>query len=235
MPAAIPLAIGGSAILGAGASIIAGNKAASAQKNAAKQASDTQLQMYDQTRADQAPYREVGYGALGKLAGMFGVQRMDASGKPVTVASAAGVGYNGDGGFTTSPGYEFRRSEGLKAIDRSSAARGMLNSGGADKARMRYADGLASSEYDSYSNRLAALAGVGQTSTAQTGAAGATAANGISAAQTAAGNATASAYANTGASIQKGATSLASLYMAQQGGGFGTQSAYGIQGSGGIY
>jgi hypothetical protein len=137
---------------------------------------------------------------------------------PYTSQPGAGGDY---GGFTETPGYQFRRDEGLKAIDRSSAARGLLTSGAADKARMRYADGLASSEYDSYANRLAALAGVGQTSTQATSAAGAQAAQGISAAQTAAGNARASSYANTGSAINGTVNNLASLYLYQQGGGFG--------------
>lgn len=224
MPPAV--AIAGAAVVGAGATIYAGSKAAKAQKKAAALASTTaretndanlaeNARQYDTTRADYAPYREVGYGALDKLAGISGVTRSDGS-----------TGYN-DGGFTTSPGYAFRRDEGLKAIDRSRAARGLLNSGGADKARMRYADGLASSEYDAYAGRLAQLAGVGASATGATAAAGAgtaaanqnsrnTASGTIANAQMAAGNATASSYALTGAAINKGLSGLASSYANYQ-------------------
>ena len=89
-----------------------------------------------------------------------------------------------------------------------------------------------------FANRLAALAGVGQTATSQTvGAAtqyGATAGNNIiNAGQTAAnaaiaaGNAKASSYANTGNAINQGVQNLASLYLYQQGGGFGGGQTYG--------
>lgn len=67
-------AIIGSAAIGAGSSILAGNKAANAQKKASQQAAETERYFFDTARADQAPYREVGYGALGKLAQMYGVE-----------------------------------------------------------------------------------------------------------------------------------------------------------------
>lgn len=186
-----------------------------------------QRRQYDQTREDYTPNREVGYGALRKLAGLSGVQQVDNAGNPI------GDGGYSDGGFTTSPGYQFRRSEGLRAIDRGNASRGLLNSGGADKARMRYGDGLAASEYDSYVGRLAQLAGVGQAATGSTAAAGAQVANAattsagqIGAAQLAAGNAAAGNAANIGASINKGVTNLASIYLSSQG-GFGGGGGFG--------
>jgi hypothetical protein len=70
-------------------------------------------------------------------------------------------GIDAYGGFFTSPGYAFRRDEGLKAIDRGAAARGILHSGASVKAEQRYGEGLAASEYDSYTARLAQLAGLG--------------------------------------------------------------------------
>lgn len=228
-----------STVVGAGSSIIAGNKAAKATKNAAKQASDTERYMYDTTRADYAPYREVGYGALGKLAGMTGVQRTNADGTPVAggVAGAMGLGYANDGGFTASPGYQFRMDEGQKAIERSAASRGLLKSGASLKALTRFAQGTASDEFNNYANRLAALAGVGQSATGSTAAAGSAAANAISQNQIAAGNARASSYANTGAAINNGVTNLASAYLlGGRGGGFGSINPYGINnGGGGIY
>lgn len=228
--------------MGGASTAIAGSKAAKAQRQGAQTAADaseraTQAQIeesrrqYDTTRADYAIPREIGYGALGKLAGMYGVQRTDASGNPIGGAGSSGAGYSGDGGFTTSPGYQFRMDEGLKAIDRQNSARGVLNSGGADKARMRYAQGIASSEYDTYANRLAALAGGGQSATGSTAAAGANAsgqivgalgANGANQgnAAMAAGNARASSYANTGSAINGTVNNLASLYMYNNAGGF---------------
>lgn len=216
---------------GAVAQASAGSKAAKAQRQGAQQAADaseraTQLQVeeqrrqYDQTRADYAPYRETGYKALDTLAGLYGVG--DKAIDPTAALEAT-------------PGYQFQKEEGLKAIDRSNSARGILNSGGADKARMRYAQGIAASNYDSYANRLAALAGVGQSATGSTAAAGQSATNAITGAygangavqantSIAASNARASSYANTGNAIAGGFRGLADLYFNMSGpktGGFG--------------
>ena len=65
------------------------------------------------------------------------------------------------GGYELTPDYEFTRDEGLDAIDRAFAARGQLNSGALEKARMRYASGLASQGRSEHLNRLAGLAAQG--------------------------------------------------------------------------
>jgi hypothetical protein len=68
--------------------------------------------------------------------------------------------------FQADPGYGFRMSEGLKALERSAAARGGLMSGGAGKALQRYGQDLASQEYGNAFQRFqqdrAARAGLGQ-------------------------------------------------------------------------
>lgn len=223
----VAAAIAGAAVVGGAATAIAGSKAAKAQKNAAataasasQAATDAQIaesrRQYDQTRADYEPYRETGYKALDTLAGLYGV-----GGSKIDPTAA----------LEATPGYQFQKAEGLKAVDRANAARGALNSGGADKARIRYAEGIAASNYDSYANRLAALAGVGQSATGSTAQAGQAATNAITSAYgtnganqaqaaTAAGNARASSYANAGSAINGTVNNLASLYLYQQGGGF---------------
>ena len=86
---------------------------------------------------------------------------------------AAGPDYSA---FFKSPGYEFRLDEGTRAIDRSASARGQLMSGGTLRALQRYGQGLASSEFGNYANRLSTLAGIGQTSAFQSGQVGSAAA-----------------------------------------------------------
>jgi hypothetical protein len=71
------------------------------------------------------------------------------------------------------PSYKFRLGEGMKALERSAAARGGLISGGALKAAQRYGQEFASNEFGNAYNRLASMAGIGQTATgAMSGAAG---------------------------------------------------------------
>ena len=57
------------------------------------------------------------------------------------------------------PGYQFRMDQGINAIDRAAAAKGMLGSGNRMYDLTNYAQGLASQEYDNQINRLMNLSG----------------------------------------------------------------------------
>ena len=219
-------AIGGAIIGASGA-----KKAASAQAEAADRSAEVQREIFEQSRADLAPFREVGTQALFALADLFGVPRpVDA---PATTGQAAEVALppaldlldparpedearlralgiirgkfgskdakrlaqfnqsrlaaqrasadatraaeaarpsqltTGFTGFRESPGFQFRLGEGIKALDRSAAARGRLLSGAQIKAVQRFGEGLASQEFENFANRLADLAGIGQGVTTQ--------------------------------------------------------------------
>lgn len=75
-------------------------------------------------------------------------------------------------GFSASPDYEFRRGEGMRGIENSFAARGGAASGNALRALTDFNSNLASGEYGNWFNRRAAVAGIGQTATGQSGNAG---------------------------------------------------------------
>lgn len=201
----VAVAIGGAAIVGAGASIASGNKAAKAQENAAGQQVAEQQRQYDTTRADYAPWRATGQGALDKLNQAYGL-----AGQPADLSA-----------FTASPGYQFRYDQGLQGIDRGAAARGLLHSGAAVKAEENFGQGLASSEFNNWSNTLQNLATGGQSATAGTAAAGSNAANQISQAYGNAGNARASSYANVGSSVNSAINNTLFSYL----NGFGGQKA----------
>jgi hypothetical protein len=191
--------MGGAAVLGAGASIYSGSKASKAQKQAADASVAEQRRQYDTTRADFAPWREAGSGALGLLSRAYGIN----GGTPDMTA------------FTTSPGYQFRLNEGLRATERQASSRGLLRSGAAQKALLRYGEGQAAGEFGDWWNRLAGVAGLGQAGVSGTAAAGSNAANNISQALTAGGNARASSYANTGSAINSGINNVLFAYLNQ--------------------
>lgn len=67
--------------------------------------------------------------------------------------------------FKQDPGYQFRMDEGMKALERGAAARGGLLSGGFARKALRYAQDYASNEYTNVYNRVASIAGFGQTAT----------------------------------------------------------------------
>lgn len=152
-----------------------GEKALDRQSQAADQANATQKYMYDTQREDAAPWRQAGGVALGQL--------------------ASGDVF-GEGGFQADPGYQFRMSEGMKAINSNAAARGGVNSGATLKALARYGQDFASNEYNNaygrQYNRLSALAGFGQGANQQVSNAGTNYANAVSGNQIGLGNAAAS-------------------------------------------
>lgn len=63
------VAVGGSALIGAGASYFGSKK----QADAAKDAAGLSMEQYRQLRADQMPYMQGGYSALGRLNTLLGL------------------------------------------------------------------------------------------------------------------------------------------------------------------
>lgn len=163
------------------------NRAIDAQTAAADQANATQKYMYDTQREDAAPWRAAGGVALGQL--------------------ASGDVFGGKG-FEADPGYQFRMSEGMKAINSNAAARGGVNSGATLKALARYGQDFATNEYNNVYNRqynrLSSLAGLGQGANQQVSNAGTNYANAVSGNQIGVGNAIGAAnigMANRNASL----------------------------------
>jgi len=110
--------------------------------------------------------------------------------------------------FEADPGYAFRMGEGMKALERSAAARGGLLSGAALKGATRFGQDLASTEYTNAFNRyqtersarlnpLLSLLGAGQTSANTLTNAAGSAGQGVAQSAIASGNAQASQYMNT--------------------------------------
>jgi hypothetical protein len=230
----------GAAVVGAGASIISGNRAARATTDAADQSNALQERIYNQSRSDNEPWRQVGISALGKLAKIYGVSPQSLMpsyqggvagnyGGGDFGAPAGGVAGNYGGaadsandndpfaGFYASPDYQYRLGEGMKAIERSAAARGNLRSGATMRAIGNHAQGEASKEWNTYVDRLSSLAGVGQSATASNAALGQSYAANASNTIMNAGNARASAYANTGSAINNGVQNVAAAYLYNRG------------------
>ena len=135
------LAAAGSVIGGSMASDAAQN-AANTQASAANRAADLQYKQFQEQQATQKPFLEAGYKGENKLLDLLGL-----SGN----TSAQGYGSLANNfsmsDFEQDPGYAFRMSEGLKAIDRTAASRGGMLSGAALKAAGRYGQDYASNEY----------------------------------------------------------------------------------------
>jgi hypothetical protein len=162
MPWMTAAAIFGSSLIGAGAS----RSAARTQAAAADRAAELQREMFERQVKLSEPWRKAGKLALNKLIPLATEYT------PFSIAQ-----------FQADPGYGFRMSEGMKALERSAAARGGLLSGATFKGVQRFGQDLASQEYQNAFNRyqaerearlnpLQSLANVGQTTSQQLGAAG---------------------------------------------------------------
>lgn len=147
--------------------------------------------------------------------------------------------------FRADPGYQFSFDQGQQAIDRSAAARGILNSGATAKALDRFGTGLADQEYGNYFARLQSLANLGQTATNSSNSAAQTYANNAGNLALNAGDARASGYINSANAFTNGFNGSMGainngLYnyfaingMGQRGGGGGSlpSGSYGYAGS----
>ena len=177
------VAVGGAAVLGfmgANKQASAASQAANQQYQATQDAAAQQRAMFDIQNAQQAPYREAGYGALSKISGMLPqLTELPAGYKPFTAADLQ---------TNLAPNYEFMKGQGL------GATRQALNVGGGgsnvERGGIKFAEDYASNAYqnalDNYMkqqtqsfnqqqtglgnvyNRLAGIAGIGQTATGQT-------------------------------------------------------------------
>lgn len=188
------------AVVGGVVSAIGASNAASKQEEASEQAAKTQLKMFYTARSDLAPWTDTGRNALKKY-----WEKVQA----------------GPGELETSPGYQFRLSEGQKAIERARSARGGLGSGAFAKDMSDYTQGTASNEYQNFlANYYQSLqpyqniASMGQASAAQQAAAAMSTGQGLANSYTNAGNAQAAGYINQANALTGGLQSGINNYLA---------------------
>ena len=191
-------AVAGSAVLGAGTSLIGSSTAA----KSAKAAQDLQQQQFQTTRGDLFDYNQAGQAATHNALALTDLGPTGGGPNYVDLA------YNQylppqmtQAQLEQTPGYQFTLSQGLKATQSAAAARGLGVSGSALKGAGTYATGLADKTYlDQFNvaqqrfgdvlnlntaqqgvlqgqfNRLADIAHTGESAAAQTGVAGTSAA-----------------------------------------------------------
>ena len=126
----------------------AGSRAAGAQVDAADRAAALQERIYNSMAARNLPAESLGnlartrYGELVGLGPNTNAMGYGSAVQPFDMSK-----------FQADPGYGFRMSEGLKALDRQAAARGGLMSGAALKAAGRYGQDSGSQEFGNAYNR----------------------------------------------------------------------------------
>lgn len=146
-------AVAGAAIAVVGGAINNKNakKGQAAAQRSADAATNEQARQFDQSRQDMMPWIEAGQDAVGTL------RRLNAGDMTA---------------YHESPDYQFRYDQGLQGLSRLAAARGNFRGGATDKDIIDYSQGMASQGYGEFYNRLASMAGVGQTQSQNLGSLG---------------------------------------------------------------
>ena len=242
----LPVALGASAVVGAGASLAGSSMQSSAIKSAAAQqaaaaqtAEQQQAAMFQQVQQNLSPFMQGGQTALTAQQALTGT---GAGGNPLTAPLTAQFQPTMEQ-LQKTPGYQFSLDQGLKATQNSYAGQGLSASGAAMKGAANYAEGLAGTTYQQqFQNYLTQNAQInnilqGQVNTGANAAAGLSNAGVQStalgnqalmsgAAASAAGtvgSANAAAAGLTGATgaLGSAATNYAMINMLQKGGMFG--------------
>jgi hypothetical protein len=203
------------------------NQASNAQQQAAQQSAAQQQAMFDKQVALQEPFRQGGMTAQNQLMTLLGLNPGGGSGVTVNPNDPNFGKYAKDfsmADYQADPGYAFRLSEGMKGLQNSAAAKGLLSSGSTLKGITDYGQGMASQEYGNAYNRyqtnranqlnpLQSLMGSGQTSANTLTNAAGNLGQGLGQAAVATGNARASGYLNTGNALNNALSGGINSYM----------------------
>jgi hypothetical protein len=141
----VPLSLLASAFMGSRAA----TDAAETQAQSAREARALAEKIFNEQKALQEPYRAAGITAQNQLLNLLGLSGNTAAAEYGKFARPFGMS-----DFQADPGYAFRLSEGMKALEASRAAKGGLLSGATGKALQRYGQEMGSQEYGSAFNRF---------------------------------------------------------------------------------
>jgi hypothetical protein len=270
----VAAAVVGGAVVSGVMSSDASKSAADTQANAANNAAQTNWNMYNQTRSDQAPWRQAGSNALSAIQNGFGLSQTpsqsnfnsaaylaanpdvaadpyyknnpyqhyvdhgQSEGRQFTSTAPANTGGVGFGQFNhtfdandlkngLAPNYDFQLQQGMGAINNQASMTGGLVGGNALKGINDYAQNYASGAYqqafNNYNtnqtniyNRLANIAGLGQTANGQTAQAGTAIAGNVGSAQLAAGASQAAGTMGSANAISGAVNNAAGWYAGNQ-------------------
>ena len=135
----VAVAIGGSALVGAGVGIYSANKAADAQAKAGQQALAYQQQTDARNQANIQPFLTAGTEATAKL----------------------GASYADPGSFSNTPDYQFGFGQGASALQNSAAARGGLLGGNFARGITQFGQDYANNYLTKYRSGLTDIARLG--------------------------------------------------------------------------
>lgn len=249
----------GSAVVGAGATVVSSNAASRASRRATDKTIAAQTQARDQNTALLSPYVGAGNRATSAIEAMLGISAPAQTAQTRPAWSFNGVDYysDGQGGFTNqkpaaaspsttasnqnaafetfrnSAGYQFQKGEGEKAITAALGRSGQLESGAAVKSALKFNQNIANQSAYQYLGSLQNQQNVGLSAANATAGVGTNFANAASNAYQNQGNTQANAALSVGNAVNSALGSAVSAYGYSQ----GLKSSYAQpnDGLGGIY
>lgn len=132
----------------------------------AQDAANAQIRGIQQGVSQAQPYLTNGVNALNNYYGMATspLSSVFSGASPAISSYADAIGANGAAGnaravaaFQNNPGYQFQLNQGLQAIDRGAASRGMLTSGNTLNAEQQYGTNLANTSWQNYLNSFSPM------------------------------------------------------------------------------
>jgi hypothetical protein len=176
----------------------AAEDAANAQMRAGENAQETRMRMFNLMRSDLKPYREMGEKALTSLGDLMGLGGQDAQ-----AAFLADI--------QKSPEFTSMLQQGENAMLQNASATGGLRGGNLQGALAQFRPALLSQQIQTQYSRLGGLANIGQSSSAQTGAAGIQTGQGIASDWGTIGAAQAGGYLGEAKAWSKGLSDLSKI------------------------
>lgn len=237
MPIGLVIGTVAAAGLGAAASISASNKASRTARDVAAQNNALQQNIYNENKATLQPFVTNGTQASNSINALLGL------GGDTNAANAAYDGYK------TSTEYSSRFNEGQRAVTAALGGKGLLDSGAAQKALLKYGQTFASNEFGNYMGNLQTQQQTGLGAAAALTSNGQNYANAVTANNNNAANTAANAALSNAGTVNSVLGSALSAYGLSQGVGssYGQkpalgggvigrgQNGYGILGFGDIY
>jgi hypothetical protein len=199
----VAVAIGGSALLGVGATFISGNQAQKATEGATNAAISEQDKMLAYQQSVNAPYQALATGGGNNIGAIQQYENLLGLNPSVNPQAA----------LAATPGYQFAQQQGLSSTVNQASAMGLGLSGNTLESLDKFSTGLADQTYQSAVGNASTAVRIGQSSAANQAAAAANTGNTVSGALINQGNNIAGIDANIGASIAKAGSGATTNYI----------------------
>lgn len=146
------VALGAASLIGGMIQGNAAKSAASTQANASQQATNAQLQMFNQIQGNEKPFIQAGQGAQSQLNNLLGIGSQASGANNAGAYGSLNQPFNTSDWKQLSPAYQFQLQQGKQGVLNQDAAGAGAGSGAALKDLISYNQGQASTSFNNAFN-----------------------------------------------------------------------------------